>query len=134
MIHSASLRAAGSEMDAPIWVARSVPPLRTASMVLRTSAMSASGVWGTGACAAGSVDGASDCAASSDRSGTIVAPGTASEECERACLADAVLLEADLLSDLPSNLLSLDFAPDLDECLAPFLPADLLAADFFASD
>src|SRR5258708_25147951 len=53
MIHSTSLRAAGSEMAAATLVALLAPPLRSASIELLTSAISASDVWGAGPCASG---------------------------------------------------------------------------------
>ncbi len=53
MIHSTSLRAAGSEMVAWTLVALPAPPLRRPSIALLTSAISASEVWGGGPCASG---------------------------------------------------------------------------------
>src|SRR5260221_7848076 len=53
MSHSTSLRAAGSEMAAGTPVALPAPPLRNASIALRTSATSASEVSGAGPGASG---------------------------------------------------------------------------------
>src|SRR5262245_48116184 len=53
MIHSASLRAVGSEMPAATSVALLAPPLRSASIVLLTSAIWLSAVSGVGPCASG---------------------------------------------------------------------------------
>src|SRR5262245_51955779 len=57
MIHSTSLRATGSPIEASMRVASSVPLLRRASIARLTNAMSASVVSGVGACAKGGLDG-----------------------------------------------------------------------------
>src|SRR5262245_35068945 len=53
MIHSTSLRAAGSEIVSATLVALLAPPLRSASIALLTCAISAAEVSGAGPCASG---------------------------------------------------------------------------------
>src|SRR5436305_14185169 len=92
MIHSTSLRAAGSDMADSVSVALVLLPARKLAMAFFTSAMSASEVSGIGACAGALAPrGSAPVRSSPELAAPAVAPGTA---------AALVLRAADFSFDL----------------------------------
>jgi hypothetical protein len=115
MIHSTSLRAAGSEIVASTWVALSAPLLRRQSIARLTSATSAAEAAGAGASANGSVSGWSASSRASrepDALADVLAGAEASDESQRARRGGSAAAAA--LWDF--------FSPDL--AVAAFFPVD----------
>src|SRR5438105_11545518 len=127
MIHSTSLRAAGSEMVASSWLAFSVPLPRRASIARLTSATSGSEAAGAGPCASGGPEIAGLLGAEAPE-----APGRVRGRATAAALREVDLIFSDLAAAavIPARfaVFATGFEVAAGELLAPALCAALFAA------